>query len=53
MSTPDVVIVGAGVVGAVTADLLTRKGMRVLVIEAAFAGAGSTGAGASVMAWAI
>ena len=44
MSTPDLVIVGAGVVGAVTADLLTRKGMRVLVIEAAFAGAGSTGA---------
>lgn len=44
MSAADVVIVGAGVVGAATADQLTRRGLRVTVIESAFAGAGSTGA---------
>lgn len=44
MNTADVVIIGAGVVGAATADLLTRSGARVTVIEPAFAGAGSTGA---------
>jgi glycine/D-amino acid oxidase-like deaminating enzyme len=44
VSTPDVVIVGAGVVGAATADLLTRADVRVTVVESAFAGAGSTGA---------
>ncbi len=38
------VIIGAGVVGAATADLLTRAGALVTVIESAFAGAGSTGA---------
>ena len=38
------VIIGAGVVGAATADLLTRAGARVTVLESAFAGAGSTGA---------
>lgn len=44
MSAPDVAIIGSGVVGAATADLLTRAGARVTVIESAFAGAGSTGA---------
>jgi glycine/D-amino acid oxidase-like deaminating enzyme len=39
-----VVIIGAGVVGAALADLLARHGVAVVVIEAAFAGAGSTGA---------
>jgi glycine/D-amino acid oxidase-like deaminating enzyme len=44
VTTPDVVIIGAGVVGAATADQLTASGVRVTVIESAFAGAGSTGA---------
>lgn len=44
MSRPDVAVIGAGVVGAAIADVLVRVGCRVLVIEEAFAGAGSTGA---------
>lgn len=44
MSSADVVVIGAGVVGAAIADQLTRAGLRVTVIESAFAGAGSTGA---------
>ncbi len=44
MSRPDVAVIGAGVVGAAIADTLVRAGCRVLVIEEAFAGAGSTGA---------
>lgn len=44
MKTSDVVIIGAGVVGAATADLLVRAGVRVTVVEPEFAGAGSTGA---------
>jgi glycine/D-amino acid oxidase-like deaminating enzyme len=41
---PDVIVVGAGMVGAWTALELAERGLRVLVIERAFAGAGSTGA---------
>lgn len=41
---PDVVIVGAGIVGAACAYYLTRARLRVLVLEASFAGAGATAA---------
>ncbi len=42
---PDVVIVGAGIVGAACAYELARAGLRVTVCEAAFAGGGATAAG--------
>jgi D-hydroxyproline dehydrogenase subunit beta len=42
---PDAVVVGAGVVGAAVARALVREGMRVDVLEAAFAGSGATAAG--------
>jgi len=41
---PDVLIVGAGVVGAACALALAREGVRVLVIDADFVGGGSTAA---------
>jgi glycine/D-amino acid oxidase-like deaminating enzyme len=41
---PDVLIVGAGVVGAACALALSREGARVLVIDADFVGGGSTAA---------
>jgi glycine/D-amino acid oxidase-like deaminating enzyme len=41
---PDVLIVGAGVVGAACALALAREGARVLVIDADFGGGGSTAA---------
>jgi glycine/D-amino acid oxidase-like deaminating enzyme len=40
---PDVVVVGAGVVGAACALALARRGLRVLIVDADFAGGGSTG----------
>jgi len=43
--TPDVLIVGAGIVGAACADALTRRGLSVLVLDSRFAGAGVTAAG--------
>src|SRR6476620_2566338 len=39
----DVVVVGAGITGLVTAVLLARAGKSVLMLEALFAGAGATG----------
>jgi D-hydroxyproline dehydrogenase subunit beta len=42
---PDVVIVGAGIVGAACAFELSRAGLRVVVCDAAFPGAGATSAG--------
>jgi glycine/D-amino acid oxidase-like deaminating enzyme len=42
---PDVIVVGAGIVGAAVADVLAAEGMKVLVVERAFAAAGATGAG--------
>jgi glycine/D-amino acid oxidase-like deaminating enzyme len=39
----DVVVVGAGITGLVTAVLLARAGKRVLALEANFAGGGATG----------
>jgi glycine/D-amino acid oxidase-like deaminating enzyme len=43
-SRPSVIVVGAGVVGAACAEALARDGCRVSVLEAAFPGAGATGA---------
>ena len=42
---PDVIVVGAGIVGAACAYYLTRQGLRVTVLESAFAGGGTTAAG--------
>jgi glycine/D-amino acid oxidase-like deaminating enzyme len=41
--TADVVVVGAGITGLITAVLLARAGKNVLVLEAQFVGAGATG----------
>jgi D-hydroxyproline dehydrogenase subunit beta len=43
-SSPSVIVVGAGVVGAACAEALAQGGCRVSVLEAAFPGAGATGA---------
>ena len=40
---PDVVVVGAGVIGAACAAALARDGLRVTLVDADFAGGGSTG----------
>jgi D-hydroxyproline dehydrogenase subunit beta len=47
MSTPiwDVVIVGAGIVGAACADEFARRGMRVAVLDRDLVGGGATAAG--------
>jgi D-hydroxyproline dehydrogenase subunit beta len=44
-SRPDVVIVGAGIVGAACAYYLSRRGIAVTVLDAGFAGGGTTAAG--------
>jgi D-hydroxyproline dehydrogenase subunit beta len=41
--SPDVVVVGAGVIGAACAAALAREGLRVTLVDADFAGGGSTG----------
>jgi glycine/D-amino acid oxidase-like deaminating enzyme len=41
---PDAVVVGAGIVGAACAAALARAGLRVLVLDAGFAGGGATAA---------
>ena len=43
-SAPDVIVIGAGLVGSMTALGLADAGLRVTVIESQFPGAGSTGA---------
>jgi len=43
-ATPDVIVVGAGVVGAACAEALAEAGCRVSILESAFPGAGVTGA---------
>src|SRR5688572_2134070 len=42
---PDVVVVGAGIVGAACAAALAREGLQVMLVDADFAGSGSTGVG--------
>ena len=44
-ATYDVVIVGAGIVGAACADEFTRRGMRVAVVDREMVGGGATAAG--------
>lgn len=44
MKAPDAVVIGAGVIGAATAYVLSCHGLRVRVIEAAHVGAGASGA---------
>ena len=41
----DVIIVGAGIVGAACADEFSRQGMRVAVVDRDFVGGGATAAG--------
>jgi glycine/D-amino acid oxidase-like deaminating enzyme len=41
----DAIVVGAGVVGAAVADALSVEGIRVTVVDASFAGGGTTAAG--------
>ncbi|HWB85825.1 MAG TPA: FAD-dependent oxidoreductase [Bryobacteraceae bacterium] len=45
ISTSDVVIAGAGIVGAACGEALAREGLRVTLIEPAIAGGGATAAG--------
>ena len=42
---PDVVVIGAGIVGAACAEALAGRGMSVLVVDAGFTGCGTTAAG--------
>lgn len=44
-SHPDVVVVGAGIVGSACARSLARRGLSVLLLDAEFAGGGVTSAG--------
>ena len=44
-SKPDVLIVGAGIVGAACAHYLSLEGLSVTVLDAGFAGGGTTSAG--------
>ncbi|MEP6994973.1 MAG: FAD-dependent oxidoreductase [Acidobacteriota bacterium] len=44
MASPDVLIVGAGIVGAACADALSADGLRVEVLEESFPGGGATAA---------
>ena len=44
MAAPDVLVVGAGIVGAACADALAAAGLSVEILEARFAGSGATAA---------
>lgn len=44
-SSPDVVVVGAGIVGAACAYYLVEEGLRVCLVDSGFAGGGTTAAG--------
>ena len=49
----DVLIVGAGITGAMTAEALTRQGLSVLVVDRAMPGRGSTAASTAMLLWEI
>lgn len=44
-ASADAIVVGAGIVGAATAEALAREGMRVTILDSRFAAAGTTAAG--------
>jgi glycine/D-amino acid oxidase-like deaminating enzyme len=44
-ATTDVVVVGAGIVGAACAEALSREGLRVTIVESGVVAGGATGAG--------
>ena len=44
-TNPDVVVIGAGIVGAACAYYLVQEGLEVLLLDAGFAGGGTTAAG--------
>ena len=46
---PEVIIVGGGVIGTACAYFLSRRGVRVLILEGRHLGAGSSGAAASMI----
>jgi len=46
---PDVIIVGGGVIGTACAYFLSRRGLRVLILEGRHLGAGASGAAASMI----
>lgn len=48
-ATADVVVIGAGIMGASTALHLARRGLKVAVLERKFVGAGSTGRSSAVI----
>src|ERR1700752_3274603 len=51
-SSPDVVVVGAGVVGAACAYYLATSGVRVRLLERSYVGSGSSGScEGNVLAW--
>lgn len=49
----DVLIVGAGITGAMTAESLTRRGHEVVIIDRETPGHGSTGASTAMLLWEI
>ena len=49
-STPDVVVIGAGVIGLTIAWRAAQRGMQVLVLDAGEPGAGATGVAAGMLA---
>ncbi len=49
----DVVIVGAGITGALMADTLSASGMRVIVLDSRDAGHGSTSASTALLQYEI
>ena len=44
MPSPDVLVIGAGIVGAACADALSEAGLSVMVLESRFSGGGATAA---------
>ncbi|MYM36804.1 FAD-dependent oxidoreductase [Duganella sp. FT94W] len=45
MNNAEVIVIGAGIVGAACADVLSERGMRVAIVEQDIAGGGATAAG--------